>query len=109
MFFCRKNHNLIFSKKPYSAVRFISESFKIELQNLLKENQFDIIQLEGLYVCPYIPVIRENSNAKIAYRSHNIEHEIWNRSAVMAKGFVKLYYKILSKRLRKFEIKILNP
>lgn len=100
--------NLIFSKKPYSAVRFISESFKTELQNLLKENQFDIIQLEGLYVCPYIPVIRENSNAKIAYRSHNIEHEIWNRSAVMAKGFVKLYFKILSKRLRKFEIEILN-
>lgn len=100
--------NLIFSKKPYSAVRFISESFKTELQNLLKENQFDIIQLEGLYVCPYIPVIRENSNAKIAYRSHNIEHEIWNRSAIMAKGFVELYFKILSKRLRKFEIEILN-
>lgn len=68
--------NLLFSSQPYNAVRFISESFKSELIALLKQEHFDIIQLEGLYVCPYIPVIREHSNAKIVYRAHNIEHEI---------------------------------
>lgn len=100
--------NLLFSKKPYNAVRFISKSFKIELKNLLNEKQFDIIQLEGLYVCPYISEIRKYSSAKIVYRAHNIEHEIWERTSSMSKGLEKFYLKILSKRIKKFETVLLN-
>lgn len=100
--------NLIFSKKPYNAVRFISKKFSTELQRILLENDFDIIQLEGLYVCPYISLIRKNSKAKIVYRAHNIEHEIWSRNAVMAKGLEKWYLKNLSSRIKSFEVQILN-
>ncbi len=100
--------NLIFSQKPYSAVRFISKSFEMELARLLKENSFDIIQLEGLYVCPYIPVIRKYSSAKIVYRAHNIEHEIWNRTAALAEGFERWYLKNLSKRIKRFEKSMIN-
>ncbi len=100
--------NLMFSKKPYNATRFISETFAAELKNVLKDNEFDVIQLEGLYVCPYIPVIRENSKAKIIYRAHNIEHEIWSRTAIMAHGLEKWYLKNLSKRIKKFEVQTLN-
>ena len=100
--------NLLFSTKPYNATRFISKIFAKELQRVLLENDFDIIQLEGLYVCPYIPLIRKNSNAKIIYRAHNIEHEIWSRTAVMAHGFEKWYLKNLSKRIKHFEVQILN-
>ncbi len=100
--------NLFFSVKPYNAIRFISKSFEKALSNLLKEKQFDIIQLEGLYVCPYIPVIRANSDAKIVYRSHNIEFEIWERTAQMAKGWMKFYLKNLSKRIKKFEASFIN-
>lgn len=100
--------NLIFSKKPYNAVRFISKTFAAELKKVLHENEFDIIQLEGLYVCPYIPVIRANSKAKIIYRAHNIEHEIWSRTAIMAHGLENWYLKNLSKRIKLFEIQTLN-
>ncbi len=100
--------NLMFSKKPYNATRFISETFAAELKNVLTKNEFDVIQLEGLYVCPYIPVIRENSKAKIIYRAHNIEHEIWSRTAIMAHGLEKWYLKNLSKRIKKFEVQTLN-
>ncbi|HSM49515.1 MAG TPA: glycosyltransferase family 4 protein [Draconibacterium sp.] len=100
--------NLFFSKKPYNATRFISKIFAEELKKILHENEYDIIQLEGLYVCPYIPVIRENSKAKIIYRAHNIEHEIWSRTAIMAHGFEKWYLKNLSKRIKRFETQILN-
>jgi len=100
--------NLMFSKKPYNAVRFISKTFAAGLKKVLHENEFDIIQLEGLYVCPYIPVIRENSKAKIIYRAHNIEHEIWSRTAIMAHGFEKWYLKNLSKRIKLFEVQTLN-
>jgi glycosyltransferase involved in cell wall biosynthesis len=100
--------NLLFSKKPYNATRFISKTFAEELKKILQENEYDIIQLEGLYVCPYIPVIRANSKAKVIYRAHNIEHEIWSRTAIMAHGFEKWYLKNLSKRIKRFETQILN-
>ncbi len=100
--------NLIFSRKPYNAVRFISKRFENELETILKANSFDIVQLEGLYVCPYIPVIRKNSSAKIVYRAHNIEHEIWARTAAMAADLEKWYLKILSRRIKRFEKKLLN-
>ncbi len=95
--------NFLFSSQPYNAVRFISEAFKSKLVKLLKERQFDIIQLEGLYVCPYIPVIRNYSSAKIVYRAHNIEHEIWQRTAAITEGWKQMYMKNLSKRIKRFE------
>ena len=100
--------NLIFSAKPYNAVRFISNNFSKALEMLLEEKKFDVIQLEGLYVCPYIPVIREKSKALIVYRAHNIEFEIWERTANLSKGLVKLYLKSLSKRIKRFETGLLN-
>lgn len=100
--------NLIFSRKPYNAVRFISNRFSKALEKLLQEEVFDVVQLEGLYLCPYIPVIRKNSKALIAYRAHNIEHEIWKRTMQIAKGFKRFYLKNLSERIFKFEKAILN-
>ncbi|QGY45425.1 glycosyltransferase [Maribellus comscasis] len=100
--------NLLFSSEPYNAVRFVDKSFENELIELLKEKKFDIVQLEGLYVCPYIPVIRKYSSAKIVYRAHNIEHEIWERTSELAKGWKKLYLKNLSKRIKRFEKNVQN-
>ena len=100
--------NLLFSNKPYNAVRFIDRKFSEALENLLEEKTFDVIQLEGLYVCPYIPLIRKKSEALIVYRSHNIEFEIWQRTAALSKGLMKYYLKNLSKRIRKFETGLLN-
>lgn len=100
--------NLIFSKKPYNAVRFISDNFSKELEKLLLNESFDIIQLEGLYLLPYIPVIRKNSKALVVYRAHNIEHEIWQRSMKVSQGFRRFYLKNLSRRIQKFELSMLN-
>jgi hypothetical protein len=53
--------------------------------------------------------IRENSTAKIALRSHNIENEIWFRLYENEKSFIKkLYFKILAKRILRFEKKVIN-
>lgn len=100
--------NFFFSRKPYNAVRFISKSFSQELIKLLQEKEFDIVQLEGLYVCPYIPIIRQYSKAKIVYRSHNIEHEIWERTAALSKGLKKVYINILARRIKAFEKGFIN-
>jgi glycosyltransferase involved in cell wall biosynthesis len=100
--------NLLFSRLPYNAQRFISDEYSNELIKLLTEKQFDVIQLEGLYLCPYIPVIRRYSEAKIAYRAHNIEYEIWERTATLSEGLRSKYLRNLSKRIKRFEISYLN-
>lgn len=97
--------NLLFSKQPYNAVRFISKSYESELINLLHEKEFDLIQLEGLYLCPYIPVIRKNSSAAIVYRAHNIESEIWHRTAALSKNHKRWYLHDLAVRIENFERK----
>ena len=100
--------NLLFSKLPYNAQRFISDEFSHELAKLLTEKTFDVIQLEGLYLCPYIPVIRKYSKALIAYRAHNIEYEIWERTATLSEGLRSKYLRNLSKRIKRFEVSYLN-
>lgn len=101
--------NLLFSKTPYNAERFISRKFADKLKNILSENKFDIVQLEGLYLCPYISVIKKFPEVKIALRAHNIEHEIWDRTAENEKNQIKkAYLKILARRIKNFKIKYLN-
>jgi len=100
--------NLLFSTLPPHAERFIREEYSQALIRLLEENEFDVIQLEGLYLCPYIALIRRHSSALVSYRVHNIEHEIWQRSARQAKGLNRLSLKLAAKRLKKFELSFLN-
>ncbi|MFA9391106.1 MAG: glycosyltransferase family 4 protein [Prolixibacteraceae bacterium] len=100
--------NLFFSKLPYNAERFIDRNYQVKLQQILTSESFDIIQLEGLYLCPYIATIRKYSSAKIAYRAHNIEYEIWQRTILQSQGIRKIYLKILTHRLKKFEASAIN-
>ncbi len=101
--------NLLFSTKPYIAERFYSSNFLLKLADLLKNNQFDVVQIEGLYLLQYIPEIRAKSNALISYRAHNVEYEIWQHLAKNKKNpLIKFYLNKLSKRIRKFEQQIIN-
>jgi glycosyltransferase involved in cell wall biosynthesis len=101
--------NFFFSRTPYNAKRFINDGYRQELIKALKENKYDLVQLEGLYLAPYIADIRKNSTAKIALRSHNIENEIWHRLAKNEPSLLKKqYFKVLAKRVEKFERKIIN-
>ena len=67
----------LFQHQSYFISRFYSANFSSELKDILSSNKFDIIQLEHLYLCIYIDVIRKYSNAKIILRPQNIEYVIW--------------------------------
>ncbi len=95
----------LFSAESYHISRFISKSFKKILIQILEDKTFDIIQLETVYLAPYIPTIRKYSNAKICMRSHNVEFEIWERIAANSKNPIKKWYlNHLAAKLKKFEI-----
>ena len=99
----------LFSSKSYNIERFYSEAFSDKLIEILKKESFDIIQLESLYVSMYINTIRKHSKAKIVLRSHNIEHKLWEYNAQLAKNpSKKVYFKLLAKRLKDFELGVLK-
>lgn len=101
--------NLLFSTKPYNAIRFNSKAFKRKLNILLSENEYDIIQLEGLYLYSYVDVMRDLSSAKVVLRSHNIEHEIWQRLAENEiLWYKKLYLKQISTRVKRLEFNLID-
>lgn len=99
----------LFSSQSYHISRFVSPAFEAKLIELLKQNDYDIVQLETLYLAPYVDTIRKYSNAKIVMRSHNVEHEIWKRiTENTTLGAKKMYLHLLTKRLEDFELKYLN-
>ncbi len=99
----------LFSSKSYHISRFISKPFEKMLIQLLEDNEYDIIQLESLYLASYIPVIRKYSDAKIVMRAHNVEYEIWERIASNTSNPIKKWYlKHLASKLKTFEIENLN-
>ena len=78
-----------------------SEAFKLAT---LSQNTFNIVQLEGLYLTPYIKTIRQHSNALISLRAHNVEHEIWERTVASTKRTPKRWYlQHIAKRLKRME------
>jgi polysaccharide biosynthesis protein PslH len=93
----------------YNIQRFISPDFERLLAKILKENQYDIVQLEGLYLLPYLLVIRKYSQATVVMRAHNIEHLIWERNSKRVKpGAKKWYMQNLAQRMKEYEIYHLN-
>lgn len=95
----------LFTSDSYHVCRFYYEEFRLKLVELLKQDSYDIIQLETLYLAPYIDLIRTFSNAKIVMRSHNVEFEIWDRITENTTFLPKkLYIRYLAKKLRRFEL-----
>jgi len=101
--------NLLFSRTPYIYKRFISPKFKDFITKILQGKSYDIVQLEGLYLTPYIETIRQYSNAKIAYRPHNLEHEVWYRNALNQTNLLtRYYYNNLAKRILHLEKELID-
>jgi polysaccharide biosynthesis protein PslH len=98
----------LFSSKPYITERFYSEAFEQKLIQILKSDNYDFIQLEGIFPGIYLHVIRKYSNAKVVLRAHNVEHIIWQRMARQSmNGLKKLYLNnILIPRFADFEKKL---
>ncbi len=99
----------LFSSKSYNIIRFYSEDFEKVLIERLRSEKYDVIHLETLWVSPYVDVIRKHSKAKIVLRSQNVEFMIWERLAEdTGSPLKKMYLKLLSKRLKKYELELLN-
>ncbi len=101
--------NLLFSKKPYIAERFNVRKYKEKLVELLKNESFDLVQLEGPYPGHFLDEIRKWSKAPVSLRAHNVEHLIWERKSIHEKSILKRWYlRNMATRLGKFEMQVAN-
>ncbi|MDP8203964.1 MAG: hypothetical protein P9L95_05480, partial [Candidatus Tenebribacter mawsonii] len=99
----------LFTNKSYHIHRFISDDFRNKLKEILSEQVFDIVQIETLFMSPYIETIREFSSASIVLRAHNIEHLIWKRVAsITSNPLKKAYLNHLASTLEVYEKNVLN-
>lgn len=98
----------LLTDKSYHVERFSDATYADKLAEILQSRHFDVIQLESLYLTPFIPVIRKYSAALIALRAHNVEHEIWERVAENSNPLKKWYLQKITPRLKQYEIEHLN-
>ncbi|MCP9235386.1 glycosyltransferase family 4 protein [Lewinella sp. JB7] len=93
----------------YHISRFHQQDYHDVLAEWLQEVDFDIVQLETLYLAPYLSTIRRYSSAQVVMRSHNVEHEIWERCCDNISFAPKRWYlRHLTKQLRDYERSQLN-
>ncbi len=99
----------IFSNQSYNVSRFFDHDAEKVLENILREKEFDIVQFEGLFVVPYLDTVKEHSKAKLVYRAHHIEHDVWERLA-QREHFTprRTYLEFLSRRLKAYEMEQVN-
>ncbi|WP_293787648.1 glycosyltransferase [uncultured Pedobacter sp.] len=99
----------IFTNESYNVSRYYSEDAARQLESLLRENAFDIIQFEGLFVVPYLDVVKANSSAKLIYRAHNIEFTLWERLSHSENFLIRRkYLAFLAQRLKAYETDQIN-
>ena len=95
----------LFSKKSYHVERFISKTFINRLTEVLESDTYDVVQLETLFMTPYVETIRKHSKALVVLRAHNVEHLIWERIAKGTRFFLKrAYINHLARTLKNYEL-----
>lgn len=99
----------LFSKKSNDVDRYYDAEFEKLLLRELRQTVYDVIQFEGLFVTPYLAATRKHTKARLIYRSHNIEHQVWLRLAQRKSDlFKKWYLHLLARRVKDYELQQLN-
>jgi glycosyltransferase involved in cell wall biosynthesis len=100
---------LLTTRTPDLAGRLESLSFDLALDQLLTENRFDIVQIEGLELASRIDIVRLASpQSRIIYDAHNAETALQASALRTDRGNPRrwpaaLYSAVQIGRLRRFE------
>lgn len=85
-----------------NVFNYYSEQADKQLQQFLRYEKFDIIQIEGILMVPYTDTLfYQHDSAKVIYRTHQLEYAIW-QNAADHEGFWprKQYLRKLSSKLK---------
>ncbi|RZK62891.1 MAG: glycosyltransferase [Hymenobacter sp.] len=105
--------NLLFSAQSYIVERFISPAFAARLTELLTQEQFDVVHLDGTFVAWYADWLKQAvatgqlpaaALPPLVLRMHNVEYVIWQRLAERERNPLRRWYlRRQARQLRRFE------
>ena len=99
----------LFSRTSFNIDKYYEAGFERLLVQEIRKTQYDIIQFEGLFMSLYLDTVRKHSKAKLIYRAHNIENQIWQRLSLQKSDpFKKSYLRMHAKRIKNYELQQLN-
>jgi glycosyltransferase involved in cell wall biosynthesis len=99
----------LFSRTSFNIDKYYDAGFERLLVQEIRKTQYDIIQFEGLFMSLYLDAVRKHSKAKLIYRAHNIENQIWQRLSMQKSDpFKKSYLRMHAKRIKNYELQRLN-
>ena len=99
----------LFTSRSYHVTRFYDKKVAARLKEILEKEDFDIVQVESVFLKDYLPDIRRSTRAKVVLRAPNVEYKIWERLANEESNPLKKWYlNLLFKRLKKEETGVLN-
>lgn len=94
----------LFTRNPYNIDKYYNAGFESLLIKNIQAKDYDVIQFEGLFVVPYLAAIRKYSKAKLVFRAHNIEHQVWQKLARQKSDPLKRWYlNTIARRIQAYE------
>ena len=76
----KRLQQLLGTRRPDMGHRLFSQAFNIKLLQMLQTENYDIVQIEGIELARYLPVVRHGSpRSKIVFDDHNAETELQRR------------------------------
>lgn len=99
----------VITGESYHLSRFHVPEMDRAIEQVLREEMFDVVLLESLFTTSYIPAIRRLSDAEVVLRAHNVEHHLWEEvTASMGTGPKKWLLSLFQAKLRDEEIRLLG-
>jgi sugar transferase (PEP-CTERM/EpsH1 system associated) len=73
--------DMVTTSQPDMALRLASQAYDRALRDWMADHPFDIVQIEGIELAPYLETLRESpQNAQIVFDDHNCEYVLQERT-----------------------------
>lgn len=100
---------MLISRQPDMALRLASRTYDQQLRHWLAESRFDVVQIEGIELAPYVDTVRSASPAPlVVFDDHNCEYLLQQRTFLTdlyspARWPAAAYSLVQWQRLRRYE------
>lgn len=99
----------VITGESYHLSRFHVPEMDRAIEDVLRQEMFDVVLLESLFTTSYIPAIRRLSDAELVLRAHNVEHHLWDEvTESMSGGPKKWLLGLFQSKLRDEELRLLG-
>ena len=96
----------IFQRVPHRCIRYFSQECQSAIKSIVRDVDIDIVHLDKTELAYYLDDFR---GIPVVCTNHNVESKLMASRVVYERGVFRKYFAhIQSKKLRKFEKKILN-